>query len=137
MKTKKHFLTDREKEFIIQNRHKMFAEEMAEALKIKRHTIYQFLHREKLSYKRVQDYCKHFLTRSEEIVASLMAKGLSDEEIAKKLILSESTIRTHKIKIYSKCGATGSTARVKAVLYYLKEKGLLNEKHKLHTKTMD
>lgn len=131
MKAKKHFITDKEKEFILQNRHKMFASEIAETLKIKRHAIYQFLHRENLSYKRMQDHCKHLLTQSEEKVASLIAKGFSDKEIAEKLILSQTTIRTHKINIYSKYGATGSTARVKATLRYLKERGLLNEKHKL------
>lgn len=123
-KIKRRYFTQEEKEFIFKNRKEMFISEIAKILKRTDGTIRNFLSKKKLSFKRVS-YDSRILTKKEEEVISLMAEGLTDKEIAEKLFLAETTIRTHKINIYSKCNATGSTARVKAVLYYLKERGLL------------
>lgn len=65
------------------------------------------------------------LTKREYEVAELISQGLSDEEIAKKLVVSSKTIKSHKMQIYSKLGFTGiknSSIRVKVTLWVLNQK---------------
>lgn len=62
------------------------------------------------------------LTKRELEVMELIVKGLDDKEIADKLFISCLTVRTHKAHIYEKYSVNGDTARVKAVIKYLKYK---------------
>ena len=47
--------------------------------------------------------------QGEQAVLDLLAVGLSNKEIGKKLTLAESTIKTHVINILTKLGATSRT----------------------------
>lgn len=58
------------------------------------------------------------LTERELEVLSLVAKGLSNQEIAKKLVVAEVTVRTHVSNILSKLHLAN---RVQATLYSLRE----------------
>lgn len=64
------------------------------------------------------------LTRRQRQVLALMAKGLENEEIGRRLHLSYSTTRQHANRIYKRLGiehAPGINQRVTAVLVYLDE----------------
>jgi DNA-binding NarL/FixJ family response regulator len=52
------------------------------------------------------------LTAREIEVLGLAAKGAGNKEIAKSLHISESTVKTHLLHIYSKLGVDGRTAAV-------------------------
>jgi DNA-binding NarL/FixJ family response regulator len=56
------------------------------------------------------------LTPREAEVLCLVARGLSNREIAARLVLSEKTVRNHVERSYTKIGATN---RVGASLYAL------------------
>jgi len=58
------------------------------------------------------------LTEREEEVLRLVAKGLSNQEIAKQLVIAEVTVRTHVSNILSKLHIAN---RVQATLYALRE----------------
>lgn len=64
---------------------------------------------------------KEKLTEKELEVMEHIAQGFSDNEIAEKLVIAETTVKTHKIHIYQKYQVDGCTARVKAVIEYLKQ----------------
>lgn len=49
-----------------------------------------------------EDHCDHTLTRREQQVLSLVAKGATNEEIADTLCVSHHTIRTHIYNIFKK-----------------------------------
>ena len=61
------------------------------------------------------------LTPREAEILGLVARGLSNREIATRLVLSEKTVRNHVERTYAKIGATN---RVGASLYAL-ERGLV------------
>jgi DNA-binding NarL/FixJ family response regulator len=61
------------------------------------------------------------LAKREEEVASLVAEGLSNREIAERLRLSEHTVSNYLFRIYEKLGISG---RVELVLYILKQRQL-------------
>jgi DNA-binding CsgD family transcriptional regulator len=52
---------------------------------------------------------ERFTTREREIIA-LVAEGLSDKEIGRRLALSGGTVRGHLHKIYQRTGAANRTA---------------------------
>jgi DNA-binding NarL/FixJ family response regulator len=54
------------------------------------------------------------LTKREEQVASLVAEGLTNREIARRLVLSEHTVSNYLFKMYEKLGIS---SRVEFVLY--------------------
>ena len=58
------------------------------------------------------------LTEREEEVLRLVAKGLSNQEIATQMIIAEVTVRTHVSHILSKLQLAN---RVQATLYALRE----------------
>jgi len=62
------------------------------------------------------------LTECEAEVLSLVARGLSNQEIADRLVISERTVRTHVSSILSKLYLA---SRTQAALYALRE-GLVN-----------
>ncbi len=57
-------------------------------------------------------------------VLKLVAKGMSNKEIATTLVVSERTVQTHLVKIFRKLGAN---SRTRAVLYALKEGWIILE----------
>jgi DNA-binding NarL/FixJ family response regulator len=59
------------------------------------------------------------LAKREDEVASLVAEGFSNREIAEKLGLSEHTVSNYLFRIYEKLGISG---RVELVLYVLKQR---------------
>jgi len=63
------------------------------------------------------------LTAREVEVLALLANGATNPEIARRLVLSLGTVRTHTIKIYQKIGVRG---RAEATVYAA-EHGLTNE----------
>ena len=65
------------------------------------------------------------LTKREQAVASLVASGLSNREIAKQLELSEHTIKNYLFRIFERLGISN---RVELVLY-----SLTNNGHNGHT----
>lgn len=77
--------------------------------------------------KRINDPVQSLTDREREILR-LIARGLSNTAIAKKLVVEESTIEGHQTSIYRKLGLTELPAhekasinrRVKAVLAFLK-----------------
>lgn len=72
------------------------------------------------------------LTKKELQVIELVSQGLGNKEIAEKLFIAITTVRTHLANIYLKFGVSqknNETAcvRVRAVLYYLNNlKGKVN-----------
>ena len=56
------------------------------------------------------------LTRREQQVAGLAAKGMTNDEIAKKLSIAEGTTKAHLHNIYVKLGVRDRTA---LALHYL------------------
>lgn len=66
------------------------------------------------------------LTARESEVLGLMAQGLSNEEIAKKLFLSGASVAKHIANVFMKLGLTPDepNRRVRAVLAYLTATGL-------------
>lgn len=62
------------------------------------------------------------LHQRETQVLKLVAKGMSNKEVAQELVISERTVQTHLVKIFRKLGVS---SRTEAVLRSLKE-GWLN-----------
>jgi ATP/maltotriose-dependent transcriptional regulator MalT len=60
------------------------------------------------------------LTAREVDVLRLIASGLSNQEIAKELVLSVRTVERHTSNIYEKIGADGKVARAAATAYAIR-----------------
>lgn len=58
------------------------------------------------------------LQSREQEVIRFVAEGLSDKEIANKLVISERTVQTHLVHIFKKLG---TNSRTKTMLYALRE----------------
>lgn len=71
--------------------------------------------------RNTQYVTKYKLTPKELEVLKLLAQGLTCKEIRQKLLLSASTVSTHKINIFSKLNCKGSSATTQAVIKYLTE----------------
>jgi RNA polymerase sigma factor (sigma-70 family) len=54
------------------------------------------------------------LSEREQEVLELVADGLSNEEIAERLVLSVRTVERHLSNIYAKLGVSGKAARAAA-----------------------
>jgi DNA-binding NarL/FixJ family response regulator len=50
------------------------------------------------------------LTQRETEVLTLVARGLTNTEVAQRLIISPNTVHAHLYSIYSKLGVSGRTA---------------------------
>ena len=59
---------------------------------------------------------RHALTARELEVLALVARGMSNSEIAKDLLVSATTVKAHLAHIYRKLGVTDRTAAVTAAL---------------------
>lgn len=64
---------------------------------------------------------RRLLAKREEEVASLVAEGLTNRDIAQKLNLSEHTVSNYLFRIYEKLGIS---SRVELVLYMVRHQGL-------------
>lgn len=60
---------------------------------------------------------KVLLPREQEVIG-FIAEGMSDKEIAKKLSISERTVKTHLVHIFKKLG---TNSRTKTMIYALRE----------------
>lgn len=127
------YLTEKEKEYIRKNAMTKRIWEIAEELGLKYPTVNSFINKNKIPHLSSSNKSENCLSPREFVVLSLVAKGYSNKEIAKELFVSEFTIKTHLINIYSKFSLShkdrgGSEMRVKAVLMYLEQgEGLLYE----------
>jgi DNA-binding NarL/FixJ family response regulator len=61
------------------------------------------------------------LSRRETEVLALVAKGRTNAEIGRELFISETTVKTHLIRVFGKLGVSDRTAAVTTAL----ERGLL------------
>ncbi len=61
------------------------------------------------------------LTRRETQVLELVAEGLTNAEVGRRLYISETTVKTHLLRIFGKLGVSDRTAAVTTAL----DKGLL------------
>lgn len=72
--------------------------------------------------KRIEaETLEEILSAREYEILSLMAQGLSDEEIEKQLCISHATVRNHIGSIFQRLNIETSPKRVKAVLRYIEE----------------
>jgi DNA-binding NarL/FixJ family response regulator len=81
-----------------------------------RKVLDEFAHR---AEERVESH--HGLTPRELEVLGALARGLRNEEIAKELVITEKTVKSHLSSIFSKLGVED---RSQAILYAIK-KGLV------------
>lgn len=119
--------------FIMQNKNELYPYELAEKIGASSYTVYKFLRDNKIEHKYGKIRSVNELTATEKQIMSMIAQGLDDQEIAEELVVALATVRTHKNRIYKKYGVSGRTARVKAVLKYLKMRGASNEINTNHT----
>ena len=116
-------LTDEQKKFIWRNSYKMTVREIAEVLNITEpQKIRNYLRASNLDYKRVCGVYSNELTIRETEILSLLAQGFDNEEIAKRLIIGITTVKTHLTHIFLKLGlkyVPPHVQRVRAVLMYL------------------
>lgn len=63
------------------------------------------------------------LSHREAQVLSLVAKGLTNAEVGKRLFISETTVKTHLLRIFGKLGVSDRTAAAITAM----ERGLLEE----------
>ncbi len=65
-----------------------------------------------------KDTPKVALTRREEEVISLVAKGLTSQDIGKRLNISPRTVETHRARIMTKIGVSNAAGLVRYALMY-------------------
>ena len=65
------------------------------------------------------------LTARERVVLSLVASGLSNQEIAEETYLSERTVERHLSNVYAKLGLSGKAARAGAAALFSKAGGVM------------
>lgn len=66
--------------------------------------------------KRVAMPTQHSLTARELEVLELLAEGMANKEIANQLVVSEATVKTHLVHIFTKLGVDTRTAAVAAAV---------------------
>lgn len=131
----RNVLTDEDKNFLFKNSETMTVKEIAESLRLKPETIWNFLSYHRLNYKRIRQHRRTSLTPREKEIMELVAEGLGNEEITAKLCITYTTLKTHLSNIYQKYGLFSSNAkdksamRVRAVLQF--QKGDCKQKEEL------
>lgn len=118
-------LTEKDKLFLQQNSEEFTVWEMAQKINKSPDTIRHFLKKNNLNYKRIWVKTSNQLTTRESEIISLVAIGMTNQEITKKLCITKNTLSTHLNHIYKKFELDGITEhslqRLKAVLKYQKE----------------
>jgi DNA-binding NarL/FixJ family response regulator len=66
--------------------------------------------------RRVREPAEETLSAREIEVLELVSQGTSNKEVAKRLWISETTVKTHLLHIYDKLGVTDRTAAVTVAL---------------------
>ena len=66
--------------------------------------------------QRVAMPTQHSLTARELEVLELLAEGMANKEIANQLVVSEATVKTHLVHIFTKLGVDTRTAAVAAAV---------------------
>lgn len=109
----------------------MKLKQMAQELSVTKEKIYNFLKRRNMPYKKDSPKRNEGLTPQENRIMELIARGFELEEIAKKLCISITTVKTHYTYTCQKYMLTNSckvgAIRTRAVLKYLKSIGKLDD----------
>lgn len=82
---------------------------------------------EKLNAQADEENLLNYLTNREEEVLSLLTQGVTYKGVAKKLFISETTVKTHVNNIFQKLQVND---RTQAVLYAI-NKGFMTRQHKI------
>jgi DNA-binding NarL/FixJ family response regulator len=106
-------LKDIEPELLVAGIHAVHAGEALLAPTITRRMIESFLDRRPTGY-RVDDARLRTLTQRERETLQLIARGLSNTEIAQTFVVSETTVKTHVSRVLTKLDVRD---RVHAVIY--------------------
>lgn len=136
---KNHVYTLEEDEFLQKN-YRLTLQEMAQALNVPYQSLCAHMRHRGYRYKRLQKRQYEFLdelTKKQDEVIGLLAQGMPIKQIAEKLFIEISTVKTHLEKIYDKYGIYGDNRRIMAVLIHLKRKGLLSEEAKIQDQDND
>ena len=103
MKTKRTYLNYEQKATLLALKDKYIVEEISKRTGISESKIRSYFWRNKIKYKKcIVKGGNKDLTPSEEKVIKLLCKGYSNQEIANKLYLSITTVKTHLNNIYQK-----------------------------------
>ena len=122
--------TKEEINFMLENRKELTPCEIGVILNRASSSIRGFFNRKNLEYKKII-YNKTFTNRELDVLR-LMARGLTNEDIAIHLFISTTTVKTHISSIFSKLqliGERSHVTRVRAVLYYLNNKDRLEREY--------
>ncbi len=83
---------------------------------------------EKLNAKEDEENLLNYLTNREEEVLSLLTQGITYKGVAKKLFISETTVKTHVNNIFQKLQVND---RTQAVLYAINKGFMTRNQHKI------
>ncbi len=121
-------LSYEEQKYIRENCKNKTIPEIAKDLSRQYETIRHYIKDNGLTYKKVKKVRTkdvNELSIKEKEILELLATGKSNKEIAKKMFIGITTVKTHLQNIYQKLNLSGngtresSTLRVRATLYFL------------------
>lgn len=126
-------LSYEEQKYIRENCKNKTIPEIAKDLSRQYETIRHYIKDNGLTYRKARPKNLYGLSLKEEEVLKYIATGKSNKEIAEKMFIGITTVKTHLYNIYQKLnlGSSGtresSTLRVRAALYFLQKKASKNE----------